>query len=70
MTAAEVEQAFEAVFEKRLDEAVADGHMTREQADEILEAKASGTPPGPVVRMHMRGEGPGEGAPLPPPPLP
>ena len=70
VTAEEVEQAFQAVFEKRLDEAVADGHMTREQADEILEAKESGMPPGPMLGIHMRGEAPGEGAPPPPPPLP
>jgi len=70
VTAEEVEQAFQAVFEKRLDEAVADGHMTREQADEILKAKESGIPPGPMVGLHMRGEAPGEGAPPPPPPLP
>lgn len=70
VTTEEVEQAFQAVFEKRLDEAVADGHMTREQADEILKAKESGMPPGPVIRTHLGGEGPGEGAPPPPPPLP
>jgi hypothetical protein len=65
-----VEQAFMAVFEKGLDEAVDEGRLTRERADRMLEAREAGVPFGPMVRMRLRGDGPGVGAPPPPPPLP
>jgi hypothetical protein len=66
----EVEQAFKAVFEKRLDEAVDEGRLSRERADRMLQAREAGVPFGPMARMRLRGDGPGVGAPPPPPPLP
>jgi hypothetical protein len=41
--ASELEAAFDTVFEAKLDEAVADGRITQEEADELLEAYQNGT---------------------------
>jgi hypothetical protein len=65
-----VKDAFRAVFEKRIEEDVDEGRLTRDQADEILKAGEPGMPPGPMVHMRLRGQAPGQGAPPPPPPLP
>lgn len=43
ISASELEAAFDAVFEARLAQGVADGKLTEAEADEIREAKADGT---------------------------
>jgi hypothetical protein len=62
ITAADVEAAQLAVLKDRLDEAVAAGDLTQEQADEMLERAKSGDGPGlggfgPGPEVHARGFG-------------
>lgn len=62
-----VESAFREVFQDRVDEAVQRGALTRGQADDMLEAWESGTPPRPPHGMVPRRPMGGPPAPLPPP---
>jgi hypothetical protein len=67
VTPEKVETAFREVFQDRLDEAVGRGALTREQADRMLHAWESGTPPRPFLQSAPRRPMGGPPAPLPPP---
>ena len=62
-----VETAFRELFQDRLDEAVQRGALTRDQADDMLDAWESGTPPRPPRGMRPRRPMGGPPVPLPPP---